>query len=58
MRKYFSDDEFRKVLGADLRDSDIIDMRIEETYRMIRNAEKKAKKKTGRGMVSEKKHGK
>jgi hypothetical protein len=49
MRKYFSDDEFRKVLGADLRDSDIIDMRIEETYRMIRNAEKKAKKKTGRG---------
>lgn len=45
MRKYFSDEDFIKVLGADLKDSDVIDMRIEETYTMIRNAGKKAKKK-------------
>lgn len=45
MRKYFSDEDFIKVLGADLKDSDVIDMRIEETYTMIRNAEKRAKRK-------------
>ena len=48
MRKYFSDEDFIKVLGADLSDSDVIDMRIEEAYAMIRNAERKVKKKTQR----------
>lgn len=48
MRKYFSDEDFIRILGADLKDSDTIDMRIEETYTIIRNAEKRAKKKTRR----------
>lgn len=46
MRKYYSDEELRKVLGTYLEDSDVIDTRIEETYGMIRNA---GKKSDGRG---------
>lgn len=45
MRKHFSDDDLRAVLGADLGDSDIIDTRIEEAYIMIRNAGYRAGKK-------------
>ena len=42
MRKHFSDDDLRAVLGADLGDSDIIDTRIEEAYIMIRNSGNRA----------------
>ena len=45
MRKHFSDDDLRAVLGADLGDSDIIDTRIEEAYIMIRNSGNRAGKK-------------
>ena len=44
MRKHFSDDDLRAVLGADLEDSDIIDTRIGEAYIMIRNSEKRRKR--------------
>ena len=40
MRKYYSDEELREVLGTYPEDSDIIDTRIEETYAMIRNTGK------------------
>lgn len=46
MRKYYSDDELREVLGTYLEDSDNIDRRIEETYGMIRNMGKRSNKKT------------
>ncbi len=48
MRKSYSDQDLRAVLGANLSDSDIIDTRIEETYIMIRNAEKRKDKSEGR----------
>ena len=47
MRKSYSDQDLRAVLGANLSDSDIIDTRIEETYIMIRNAEKRKDKSEG-----------
>lgn len=46
MRNYFSDEELREVLGAYLEDSDLIDTRIEETYSMIREFEKKTRGKS------------
>lgn len=45
MRMHFSDEDLRAVLGADLGDSDIIDARIREAYIMIRNSDKRTKKK-------------
>lgn len=57
MRKHFSDDDLRAVLGADLGDSDIIDTRIEEAYIMIRNSGNKTgrkarkRKNTWRGIM-------
>lgn len=48
MRKYYSDEELRKVLGTYLEDSDVIDTRIEETYGMIRNAGKKSEGRSRR----------
>lgn len=57
MRKHFSDEDLRAVLGADLGDSDIIDTRIEEAYIMIRNSgnrrgkENRKRKSLWRGIV-------
>lgn len=48
MRKYYSDEELREVLGAYLEDSDVIDTRIEETYAMIRNAGKRSNERGGK----------
>lgn len=48
MRKYYSDEELREVLGAYLEDSDVIDTRIEETYAMIRNAGKRSNERSGK----------
>lgn len=48
MRKYFSEDELREVLGTYLEDNDRIDRRIEETYAMIRKSGKKAEQKNGK----------
>lgn len=46
MRKYYSDEELREVLGAYLEDSDVIDTRIEETYAMIRSAGKRSNERS------------
>ena len=57
MRKHFSEDDLRAVLGADLGESDIIDTRIEEAYIMIRNSgnrrgkENRKRKSLWRGIV-------
>lgn len=48
MRKYFSEDELREILGKYLEDNDRIDRRIEETYEMIRKSGKKSERKKGK----------
>lgn len=48
MRKYFSEDELREVLGTYLEDNDKIDRKIEETYTMIREAGREKNRGTGR----------
>ncbi len=46
MRKSFSDEDLKRVLGAELGKSDVIDAKIEEAYDMIRNAERKTDRNT------------
>lgn len=45
MQNYFTEKDLQRVLGADLRESSIIDAKMEEAYRMIRSSDNKTGKK-------------